>query len=78
MSDESRKALRGTGQAPSSRDRVGGGMQRSEAQPIDLAPSDGVPWTVYEDCRLCWIHFHNGVIVAGCGCLMDFCEDGVS
>ncbi len=78
MSDVDRKKLRETGQAPASRDRVGGGMQRSSAasdqQPVTLAMNGEFPWIVRPDCTLCWVHFTEGVADYSCACIRDLID----
>ncbi len=36
---------------------------------------DTVPWTVLPSCKLCWVHFHNGVADASCECLELYCTE---
>ncbi len=70
MSDHLRKKLRETGQAPSSRDRVGGGMQHSTAKPIAHSELPDDEWSP-GDCpnEFHYVKFEHGDFVCACKCL---------
>ncbi len=70
MSDTLRKKLRETGQAPSSRDRVGGGMQRSEAKPL-RRELDRDEWIPSSSCvkDFHYVKFESGEFLCACECL---------
>ncbi len=70
MSDELRREKRRTGQAPSSRDRVGGGMQRSEAKPPPQYSSEE-HWEPDPNCdnNFHFVRFINGEVEIACKCL---------
>lgn len=70
MSDQLRFKLRETGQAPASRDRVGG-RDAGQAQGTALPQ---MPWTVLPGCELCWVHFTFGVPDCSCACIADMLE----
>ncbi len=76
MSDAKRKVLRGTGQAPDSRDRVGGGMQHSTAKPSP-PESEDAPWEPKIDCEndFHYVKFERGTVLCGCKCLMAWYND---
>ncbi len=74
--DKSRKKLRGSGQAPSARDRVGGGMQHSTAKPDPFDKQEQI-WHPGTECvqDFHYVKFEHDEFICACFCLTKWYND---